>query len=423
MSLWLRSYVAVAAIVATTALLAFVATGRGVLAPLSDKVFDAYVDQALFVAEQVESGVPPEQAGRRMRLEVQLEDHPPPPPPGRGRRSRWDAPRELRRMERDGREVMYRPGPRDRVHVRTERGWVAVHRELDLDQPSSRLMWLLLGCAALVGLAGTWFVRVSLRPVHAATEAMERVAAGDLEHRLPDEGPQELRQVASAFHQMTQRIQALLRADRQLVAGVSHELRTPLSRLRLRLELLRDELGGSDRLDAMEADLVDLDHLVGELVELSRLQLGGFELHREAVSFEALVAEAARGAGLGERLVVEGSGALCVDRGLAVRVVGNLLQNAARYAPDGPVTVRLDGVRMTVRDEGPGVPPEALATLFEPFVRVDESRAKHTGGLGLGLMIVKQVAELHGGGARARLAEGGGLEVTVDWGAEAGHAA
>jgi len=404
-----RLYLGLAVVVTATAALAFLTTGRGVLGPLNERVFDAFLDQAVYVAEQVEGGVPPDVAGQRMGLDVHL------------RRRHVDEPRRGRggrhgaiEVERKGRAVRYHDGPRNRVQVRTDAGWVVVRRDLDLERPRRTLIGLLVGCAVLVGIAGTWVVRASLRPLDTAIQAMRRVADGDLAHRIPEDGPRELREVAAAFHRMTERLDALTRADRQLVAGVSHEIRTPLSRIRLRLELLEDEIGEHRRIGDLNADLAEIDRLVGELVTLSRLQLGGFRIERGPAHTRSLVEEALGTSSLeAGRVRVVGEGAeVQVDRDLAVRAIANVLQNAHRYAPEGEVEVALDGARVTVRDRGPGIDEAVLASIFDPFVR---GTTPSPSGLGLGLMIVKQVTDLHGATVEVVNQRAGGLAVTLDW--------
>jgi len=412
-----RLIAALVLLVLGTAAMSFFATGRVVLAPLSQAVFEAYVDQALYVADQVEGGADPRHVADRLGLRVRRVDElppPPPPPRGRGRRPPRDS---LRVLERDGREVRYHPGPKDHLHVKMDRGWLHVHRGADLPDPEGRLATWLLAVSLLAAVIGAWVVRSTLQPLQATTEAMRRVAEGDLEHRLPPGGPPEVQAASEAFHAMTQRVKLLLAADRELVAGVSHELRTPLTRLGLRLELLADEVGPHPKLDDMATDLDELNGLVAELLELSRLQLGQVLVEPVPSDLGALVQRALEASELdAERVQVGADGpTLSVDPTLTVRALGNLFQNVHRYAPEGPVEVRFTPHSLTVADRGPGVPEAQLTHLTEPFVRVDESRAKHTGGLGLGLMIVKQVQALHGGSVQLANREGGGLEVTLGW--------
>jgi two-component system sensor histidine kinase RstB len=257
---------------------------------------------------------------------------------------------------------------------------------------------------------------MATRPLTTAREGMERIAAGDLDHRLDEAGPDEIARVARAFNGMADRISASIRTERELMAGMSHELRTPLSRLRLEVELLRDAGLPEKRLAQIEGDLTEIDGLVGQLLQLSRLQLGQRVLQTADVDWKDLVAKALSGVDVGDRTVeVRGpGGTFRGDPDLLVRVAGNLLQNCARYAPARTrITVSCQGGTLVVEDEGPGVPDDQIPFLFDPFWRADGSRARATGGLGLGLMLVRQIAVLHGGTAAAQNRIGGGLRVEI----------
>ncbi|MBW2258001.1 MAG: two-component sensor histidine kinase, partial [Deltaproteobacteria bacterium] len=218
------------------------------------------------------------------------------------------------------------------------------------------------------------------------------------------------------FNRMADRIDGVLRTERELMAGMSHELRTPLARLRLELELFRDEGAPEKRIRAIEGDIAELEGLIGQLLQLSRLQLGEQPLEVTQVDLKALVERARDTASLQDHPVsVEGPGGqIQGDAELLHRVLVNLLQNAGRYAPSGSrVVVTVRGGEVTVEDEGPGVPEDQISRLFDPFWRAEGSRARATGGLGLGLMLVRQVVELHGGTVRAENRPNGGLRVMV----------
>src|SRR5690606_26529077 len=138
--------------------------------------------------------------------------------------------RHGRSFERDGRRIHYRPGPRPRVAVEIEGGWLVLHRELDLERPGRRLnVFLLIGGFGIVIVASGIGAR-SLRPVDTARAAMARVAAGELTHRLDEHGPPELREMARTFNRMAEEVGRRIRAERELMAAISHELRTPLAR-------------------------------------------------------------------------------------------------------------------------------------------------------------------------------------------------
>jgi signal transduction histidine kinase len=240
---------------------------------------------------------------------------------------------------------------------------------------------------------------------------MDTVSRGDLDHRLPESGSAEVVAVGVAFNAMTARVQALLTSEKELLAGVSHELRTPITRLRLAVELLRDRDVPGRHLDGMEGDLAELDALIQELLEVSRLQLGQSPLQPSMVDLLSLAQEIAAPH---TRVRVHGDPvSLRVDERLVRRAVDNVVRNALSYAPQGDVDVTVSPEGFVVEDRGPGVPQAALSRLFEPFYRVDSSRSRASGGTGVGLRIVQQVCELHGGDAQASLRDGGGLTIRL----------
>ena len=227
------------------------------------------------------------------------------------------------------------------------------------------------------------------------------------------------RRTADRFVAVLDRLERSQAAQRQLVADASHELRTPVTALRTNTEILLDEpdLPPAQR-RALLADVVDqteeLSALVADLIELARGDQPADAV--EDVRLDELVAEAVERA---RRHATHVFFAVELDR-VAVdgvperlgRAVNNLLDNAAKYSPPGAtVEVRLRGGELTVRDHGPGVPPEELAQIFDRFFRATNARDRP--GSGLGLAIVKQVADRHGGSVRAATAEGGGLAVTL----------
>jgi signal transduction histidine kinase len=280
-----------------------------------------------------------------------------------------------------------------------------------------------LTLAAVVALA--IYLTVPLRRMR---RSMDRIADGELEHRVPVRGHDEVARMGKSFNAMADRIRDMITGQKELTAGVSHELRSPLARMKLSLELLRQSAGAGieERTADLEADVDAVDGLVEELLLASRIELGSNPLDPEPLELAAVAAAAwgrveSDAARRGVTLSVEpGPGAerVAADRALTVRLLGNLFENAVRYAGKGVVTVvsrRLgDRVEITVADRGPGVETGHLERLFEPFYRVDASRSRKTGAGGLGLMIVRRAVEAHGGRARAETAAGGGLAVVFD---------
>jgi two-component system osmolarity sensor histidine kinase EnvZ len=207
----------------------------------------------------------------------------------------------------------------------------------------------------------------------------------------------------------------LLDGRTTLLAGLSHDLRTPLARMRLALEMLsrRPDPALIERLDK---DVEQMNRLVGDMLELAR-GLGGEAPQR--VDVAALLQEMAAQAGeAGTR--VEVSAGPCVVSAAPValrRLLDNLLANAQRYGGGQPVELRAtrsdDGVRIGVLDRGPGIPEDQIEAVFRPFHRVEPSRNPVTGGAGLGLAIVRQLAQSNGWAVSLENRSGGGLAAWV----------
>jgi signal transduction histidine kinase len=266
---------------------------------------------------------------------------------------------------------------------------------------------LAIGFAMLLGYAlATVFARRIRRLEHAA----ERIAGGNFEEAVVDAGGDELGQLARAFERMRLRLAYLDRARGEFIANASHELRTPLFSLGGFLELLDDEELTSDErtefLAAMHEQVSRLTKLATDLLDLSRMDAGRLGVARESIDLAELAEELStefgpRAAAAGHRLEVALDGAV-PTRGDAERVlqIGRVLvENALVHTPPGTtvrVSVALDGGRatLTVADDGPGIPREAHAQVFERFYRLDGTVAS---GSGLGLAIARELAELMGG--------------------------
>ncbi|WP_422785764.1 sensor histidine kinase [Pseudonocardia spirodelae] len=283
-----------------------------------------------------------------------------------------------------------------------------------------------LGGVVLAALAGVAVARTGLRPVLRLTAATERVAkTGDL-RPIPISGSDELARLTQSFNTMLGALAASREQQRRLVADAGHELRTPLTSLRTNLELLASadrpdtpELPADDRaelLDDVRAQVEELSHLVGDLVELARDDAP--TMTTEALELTEIVDRALdrvrRRAGEVEFEVHRHPWTLDGDASALERAVLNLLDNAVKWSPPGG-TVRLSMVPMSpewlvieVADAGGGIAPEDLPHVFDRFYRADTSRTMP--GSGLGLSIVAQAAARHGGEVRAgRAPEGGAL--------------
>lgn len=415
MSLRIRLTLLLSLVVAVSLLLAWQFTRRAVLRPFTEEIVRHHLDQVHFVADELERGADPDRLGRRLGLEVRRVPH---PPRFVRRIDERGGRRRCRRRVHEGREMYYCLGPRGPVAVKLDPGWLVVRRDFDVQKPDRRIGYVLLIIAGVVIALSAWVAVLVTRPLRASISGMERIASGELSHRLPEGGGREVREVGRAFNAMADRVENILRAEKELMAGISHELRTPLARLRLETELLREQNVPGKRLDAMEADLEEIDQLIGELLEASRLSIGERQIAEAAVDLSRVVEEAVERYPLPSHdLVIEKKNVepIIGDHDRLVRVVGNLIQNAGKYAPEqSEVRVIVGGTAVEVRDQGRGVSPEDLDRMFEPFYRGKRARStKAATGLGLGLMIAQQIVLLHGGRIDARNLPEGGLAIRL----------
>jgi signal transduction histidine kinase len=259
------------------------------------------------------------------------------------------------------------------------------------------------------------------RPLERLAHAADRLGGGDLAFRADVTGRRrwvavEVHDVAVSFNRMADRVEAMVRGQRELLGAISHELRSPLGRARVALEIARDRLpaGASpDRspapaLDDVEKQLGAVDAILGELLDVTRAGLA--DLRKETRPFVDWLGARAAEEPAPPVVVVDAASdvralAVAFDPALLGRVVHNLLVNARAHGhPEAlPLEVSVardrDVVRVAVRDHGPGFAPGFAERAFEPFVRGDVSRARPTSGAGygLGLAIVKRVVEAHGG--------------------------
>lgn len=277
-------------------------------------------------------------------------------------------------------------------------------------------LWIFLVGGIGIGLAAALAALVAtavLRPVRRLTAAAESVAAtGDLSERVEQAGEDELGRLAVRFNEMLAALEESVGKQRRLVADASHELRTPLTAARANVDLVREgHLTAEETrraLDEASAELESLTALVADLVELSR----GAErkLRVEEVQLDELVAgavERARSRAAEVTFVTALSPTVVhADPLLLDRAVSNLLDNALKYSPPGaPIEVTVRDGEVVVADHGPGVAEEDLPRVFDRFYRAAAARAKP--GAGLGLAIVREAAEAHGGTATVESGAGG----------------
>jgi len=263
-----------------------------------------------------------------------------------------------------------------------------------------------------VGVGAYPVVRRLTRRLERLQAGVESLGAGDLQARVKVEGRDEVARLAQSFNSAAERIEQLVGAHKALLANASHELRTPLARIRMAVELMKEQADPKRKLE-LEQDIAELDALIEELLLASRLDALKNVEASEAVDLLALAAEECaryEEAELdGQPVSVRG------DAKLLRRLIRNLLENARRHGAP-PTELRVartpQGAQIRVSDQGSGVPDAQRERVFEPFFRVPGSR--DASGAGLGLALVRQIARRHGGEARCTAREGGGSVFVVE---------
>ncbi len=293
-----------------------------------------------------------------------------------------------------------------------------------VDDLNRSLVWAGLA-GGLIGLGVIAMLSQSvLAPVRALGRAARRLGAGDLAYRVEEPGRDEIGDLSRTFNAMAEGLETAEQRRRALVADVAHELRTPLSNIQGYLEAVKDGVLEADEetIDTIHGQARQLSRLVEDLRVLAMAESGALRLDLAETSVGELLRRTAdafmpRAASRGVSLRVqadEGAPPVMADRARIEQVVGNLIDNAVTHSPDGgSVSLTCErsndgGVRVTVADDGPGIPPEEAEAVFERFYRVDPSRSRATGGAGLGLTIARQMIEAHGGRIRLEPSEGGG---------------
>ncbi|MBK8030156.1 MAG: HAMP domain-containing protein [Chloroflexi bacterium] len=265
-----------------------------------------------------------------------------------------------------------------------------------------------IGLIIAVMLAG-WITRSITRPLQTVASAASEVAQGHYDRRVPMAGPEEVKAVADAFNQMSEKIQAEQRSQQDFLANVSHDLKTPLTSIQGFSQAIMDGVG--DPIPAariIHEEAGRLNRMVIELTDLARLQAGRLSMQTTPIDMGDLTAA------VGQRLAImarEKQVALTVnapsmpviagDGDRLVQVVTNLISNAIKYTPSGGkvnvcTQVRNGGVEVVVTDTGLGIAASELPRIFERFYQVDKARGPQR-GTGLGLAIVQEIIQAHGG--------------------------
>jgi signal transduction histidine kinase len=268
--------------------------------------------------------------------------------------------------------------------------------------------WVVLG-GAVIAVAAFWASRRVTAPLRAFAAAADRLGA-DIASAppLPETGPADLRRASIAFNRMQGRLKRLVADRTQMVAALSHDLRTALTRLQLRAEFISDP----EQQRKAESDLEEMRAMLEQTLSLSREEINDEPI--DPVDLASLVQTLCHDlADAGQKVTYEGPDRLAFTcrRGAIKRALANLVDNAVRYGGQADVSLAetSDGVVIAVADRGPGIPADMVEKVFEPFVRLETSRSRETGGHGLGLALARAVARRHGGDVTLGPRPGGGL--------------
>ncbi len=311
-----------------------------------------------------------------------------------------------------------------------EEGWVnfSVTRLSGPHGSMHGIVWSTSLMALGVVLVAILMVRWLTRPLRMFADAARRAYVGNEAPQLPVEGPAEVRELASAFNDMQSRIKRLIDERTQTLAAISHDLKTPLTRLRLRAQELREAKGVRDEAlpPAIEADLDEMEAMLDASLtflrgEQSEEPLRDFDL----VALLETIKDDALDAGHDVALTAPGKLRWTGRRLSLKRALTNLVHNAARYGGHVRIVVGTGAGEVAIRidDDGPGLPEAELERVFMPFVRLETSRSRETGGVGLGLTIARGVLRGHGGDVTLQNRPEGGLRALARLPQAAGAAA
>ena len=291
-----------------------------------------------------------------------------------------------------------------------------LNMETALPPPPAGWAWPSLASMLIMAAAIMLIVIVLLRritrPLRALAGAADGLGRGEAVAPLPENGPEEVRRTTRAFNAMQDRLNRFVQDRTRMLAAVSHDLRTPITSLRLRAEFIED---GEIKAKILET-LEEMQRMTEAVLAFAREEAAAEETR--SVDLAALIASLCDDlAELGQDVAfAEAARAPCDCRPVSLkRALRNLIENAVSYGQRARVALAVTEteVRITVDDDGPGIPEAKLEEIFKPFVRLEESRSRETGGVGLGLAIARSIVRGHGGELTLANREGGGLRATI----------
>lgn len=272
------------------------------------------------------------------------------------------------------------------------------------------ILWM-IGTSLILFAVATLFMRNQVSPIRRLATAAENFGKGRDTPNFKPSGATEVRQAASAFMAMRNRLERQIQQRTDMLAGVSHDLRTPLTRMKLQLAMLNR----NTEIDELNSDVAAMEGMIEGYLNFAR---GEGTEERQTVDAGALLKEVAHDArrhGVNISVQILDPVALPLARAAIRRCLTNLTDNAARHAENVEMTQRRNGsvLEVTVDDDGPGIPEDMREEVFRPFFRLDESRNVETGGTGLGLSIAQDIVHGHGGEISLGESPAGGLRVLI----------
>ena len=272
------------------------------------------------------------------------------------------------------------------------------------------IMWMIGTSLILFGVA-TIFMRNQVSPLRRLASAAENFGRGRDTPNFSPSGATEVRQAASAFMSMRDRIQRQMQQRTEMLAGVSHDLRTPLTRMKLQLAMLDK----SNEIDELTSDVEAMETMIEGYLNFARGE-GSEEVNPiEAKALLQEIIHEARRNSIQISLQINDSVELLIARNAFKRAITNLIDNAANYGEQIEIVLKLNGsvIELIFDDDGPGIPVEMREEVFKPFFRLDQSRNDDTGGTGLGLSIARDIVRTHGGDIILSESPLGGLRAKV----------
>jgi len=292
-------------------------------------------------------------------------------------------------------------------------------KSFEMDPERVRLVVILLSLLTLIFVGAFLSIRWILRPIRWLDEGVREVSRGNLKHRVPVKRSDELRDLAKAFNDMTDRIRDMLQTKEQLLLDVSHELRSPLTRVKVALEFMP---AGKAR-DSISGDVAEMEKMIKDILETARMHYLHGDLKLQPTNLVNLLEEILPeyekqppGVQLDE---FADTLEINIDSKQIKTALKNILSNGIKFsdADSDPVRISVklqpDYTVVQIIDNGIGIPQEELSFIFEPFYRVDKSRSKDSGGYGLGLSLCKTIMDAHNGKIEVASKPGKGTTVSL----------